>query len=133
MGSDLNKPTVLLAEVKGKTAFAGGGCVKFDVLNTADTVCNQFHLEINIRPSWGTLLKTADGKPNYQQLIPVEADEEKGEHPTPSHTTVPPVLLLVHVLRRARTLVWRSRATYAFNLQVGSRLRRKKMLILGQE
>lgn len=78
MRSDLNAPTVLLAEVVGKTAFAGGGCIKFEVLNTADSICNQFELEINIRPSWGTLLKKDDGKPNFQKLTPIEIDDEAG-------------------------------------------------------
>lgn len=78
MRSDLNKPTVLLAEAKGKTAFAGGGCVKFEVLNTADTTCNQFELEINIRPTWGTVLEKDDGKPNFQKLTHIETDAEAG-------------------------------------------------------
>jgi hypothetical protein len=105
MVSDLNKPTVLLAEVVGRTAFAGGGCVKFNVLNTADTNCNQFHLEINIRPSWGTLLKTTDGKFNYQQLTPVEINEEKGELSASTHMTEVHVLPLDWSLSCGGTLL----------------------------
>lgn len=77
MRSDLNAPTVLLAEVVGRTAFGGGGCVTFEVLNTADSMCSQFELEINIRPTWGTVL-SRDGKPNWQKLTPLEIDEEAG-------------------------------------------------------
>ena len=129
MRSDLNKPTVLLAEAKGKTAFAGGGCIKFEVLNTADSVCNQFELEINIRPTWGTVLEKDDGTPNFQKLTPIEIDEAAGEHPLTLSKSVSESHIARSVMRDDTVIAQLVTGDLS---QVGSTLAREKALTLRQ-
>jgi hypothetical protein len=42
--------------IKAKT-YVGGGCGQIAITNVGATVCEDWQLEINIRPSWGTLTK----------------------------------------------------------------------------
>lgn len=79
MKTDLNKPTTLLALIAFEKAFVGGGCGDFEIENQADVPCEDYELELNIRPEWGTLMLKG-GKPNVRGLTIIDSDAEAGMH-----------------------------------------------------
>lgn len=79
MKTDLNKPTTLLALIAFEKAFVGGGCGDFEIENRADVPCEDYELELNIRPDWGALL-LKEGKPNLSGLTMIDSDPEAGMH-----------------------------------------------------
>lgn len=83
MRTDLNKPTTLLATVEFKKAFVGGGCADFAVKNLATVPCQDFEIELNIRPEWGEILGRG-GSLNLRGSSLAESDAAAG--PRPGHT-----------------------------------------------
>jgi len=79
MQTDLNKPTTLLATVEFQKAFVGGGCADFAVENKAAVPCEDFEIELNIRPAWGKLLDRR-GSPNLSGSRLADSDPETGTH-----------------------------------------------------
>lgn len=80
MRTDLERPTVLVTTLYFNKAFTGGGCGDVRVLNTAATPCDEFEVEINIRPGWGWLLIQGD-KIGLSSLTIIEEDREAGVSP----------------------------------------------------
>lgn len=77
MKTDLDKPTTLLASISFQKAFIGGGCGGIDIENRAAVPCDDFEIELNIRPEWGGLLINK-GEPNLSGVTLIDSDEESG-------------------------------------------------------
>eukprot|EP00892_Ulva_mutabilis_P008553 jgi/Ulvmu1/606/UM001_0614.1 len=77
MRTDLDKPTTLQAAVEFDKAFVGGGCADFAIKNQADVPCDDFELELNIRPDWGKILDRG-GSPNLSGLTLLDSDAAAG-------------------------------------------------------
>lgn len=75
--TNFDEKTTLAGQVVFDKAFVGGGCGEFEITNRGAQVCENFELEINIRPSWGTIL-TKDGLPSLTGLALLEQDAQAG-------------------------------------------------------
>jgi hypothetical protein len=75
--TDFGAETSLTGELVFDKAFVGGGCGGFEITNKGTQACENFELEINVRPTWGTIL-TRDGQPSLNGLIMLENDAQAG-------------------------------------------------------
>lgn len=69
--------SVLEVDAIFEKAFVGGGCAKFEMTKTVEEDCSEFHVELHIRPSWGTLA-VRNGKPTMHGVSLVHSDESAG-------------------------------------------------------
>lgn len=79
MITNLDEPTALLANIKFEKAFVGGGCGNVEVQNTVDVPCDEFQIELNIRPEWGGLLESR-GQPRLNSVTLMDSNAEAGTH-----------------------------------------------------
>ena len=75
--SNLDKPTTLRTSVVFESAFTSGGCGEVHIENVGEQKCDEFLLELNIRPDWGALMEK-EGSPALNALELLDSDETTG-------------------------------------------------------
>lgn len=101
MRHDKKGDTVLNVSTIFEKASTGGGCAKFEIENLSPEDCDVYEVELNIRPSWGTLSeRDGDVIIHGIKLLDVDAnagtsscvDTEKPQICTARQETCKPIL-----------------------------------------
>lgn len=77
MRQEYTGETVLNVTTIFEKASTGGGCAKFEIENMSSKPCDVYEVELNIRPSWGTLSER-DGYPIVHGVSLLDIDEDAG-------------------------------------------------------